>query len=103
MRSEAFEREIRKSERVARVAKALVDRALAQRVVRLALVKGSRKLLLSRASYGDCEFRVTHFDEHGPMSHRDYRASDRKGWLSIDEEIASAIYGGWRNERRKAR
>ena len=99
---DSFESMIRRGRRPFRVAAALIDRALAQSPPRLVLVKGSRKLALTRNTCGDCPWRITDFDERGPSGHREYKTADRRGIFSMDHEIAGAIRAGFRRERRAA-
>lgn len=97
----AFRAMIRRSKARQARAAALVDKALAMPVPRLVLVKGDRKVLLCRNTYGS-PYRMTWFDERGPISHLEFNESDRKGWLSMDSEIASLLFSRYRVEKRKA-
>ena len=103
---DSFESLIRRGQRPFRVARNLIDAALAQSPPRLVLVKGARKIALTRnpgaGERGDCPWRITDFDERGPSGHREYKATDRRGIFSMDHEIAGAIRAGFRRERRAA-
>ena len=99
---DSFESLIRRGRRPFRVAASLIDAALAQSPPRLVLVKGARKLALTRNTYGASPYRITDFDEQGPSGHREYKATDRRGIFSMDHEIAGAIRAGFRRERRHA-
>ena len=98
--SPEFEAMIRRGKRREACAAALIDRALAMPLPRLVLVKGDRKILLCR-NIGEKPYRITDLDSLGPSGHREFDASDRKGWLSMDAEISAAIAAGYRLERRK--
>ena len=91
----------RQAKRIARAA-ALVDEALAKPLPRLVLVKGDRKILLSRNTYG-APYRITWFDKLGPSMHLEFSAADRAPRpMSMDSEIASALYNRFRVERKAA-
>ncbi len=97
----AFRAMCRRGERRRARAAALIDAALAMPCPRLVLVKGDRKVLLCRNTYG-APYRMTWFDERGPMSHLEFKETDRKGWMSMDAEVASLLFSRFRVEQRKA-
>jgi len=98
-----FNRMICRSRRRHAYAAGLVTKALAMPLPRLVLAKpgGVNRLLLSRGTYG-LPYRITFFDERGPRGHLEFRASDRgDSFASMDTEIAHALAGGYRPEKRR--
>jgi|GEM_PF-4979819 len=87
----AFRRMIEKARAEMEQAEELVRAAINMRRPRLSLHKDDRAILLCRSTYGE-PFRITDFDQHGAIGHRDYRADDLRG---MAQEIASAIHGGF--------
>jgi hypothetical protein len=72
----------------------------AQRLVQAAINTGKPKLVLERgkhrlvfsAGLDDAPYRVTSFDEFGPIGHRDYRADDVH---QIAGEVCCALRNGY--------
>lgn len=85
----------RAAKRAARVT-ALIDAALAMPCPRLVLAKRDRPtMLLHRSSYGE-PYRITFIDAQGPSGHLEFKATDRHGFASLDQEIAGALASGYR-------
>ena len=83
-------------------ASGLVDAALSQDNPRLVLEKGDKKIALTKDTLGDYPYRITSFDKDGPIGHREYRATDRGGALSMDAEIDDALRQGYTLDAKSA-
>jgi hypothetical protein len=86
-----FEDMVRQSNERHAEAERLLDAALALPKPKLVMENGARKLLLSPGFDGS-PYRITSFDEHGPIGHRDYGADDRRFMV---DEIFHALVGDY--------
>jgi hypothetical protein len=89
-----FEAHVAESKARMDAARGLVDDALSKERPKLVLENGDRKLLLS-AGATEYPYRITSFDEQGPVGHRDYgiNENDRN---QMAGEVASALRGGFK-------